>query len=67
MIKMVEKWWKAWSVWLLIAANAIAGLQMFIPDIQQALPDHWYRYAFGAILIARMIKQNLPKADEPQA
>ena len=63
-MKIIEQWWKPVSVWLLIGANAIAGLQLFIPDIQQALPDHWYRYAFGAILIARIIKQNFQKAHE---
>lgn len=58
---LIKDWKKSWSVWLLAAANAIAGLAMFIPDIEQALPPHWYRYAFEIILLARIIKQNFPE------
>lgn len=56
-MKLVEQWWKAWSVKLLIAANAVAGLAVFLPEMRESLPEHWYQWAFGIILIARIIKQ----------
>ena len=56
-MKMVEQWWKAWSAQLLILANFLAGLAVFLPEVREALPEHWYQYAFIVILIARIIKQ----------
>ena len=57
-MKLVDKWYKAWSTWLSSASIFLSGLQMFVPDIQQALAPEWYRYAFAIILIARIIQQN---------
>lgn len=54
---IVEKWWKTWSAQLLIAASFVAGLAEFLPEVKQALPDEWYRWAFIVILAARIIKQ----------
>lgn len=56
-MKLVDQWWKAWSVWGLSAITFLAGAQIFLPDLQQALPPHWYPIVSGAILIARIIKQ----------
>lgn len=57
-MKLVEKWWKAWSAQLLIAASFIAGLAEYLPEVRDNLPAHWYQYAFFIILAARIIKQN---------
>lgn len=60
-MQIVEKWWKAWSAQLLIAASFVAGLAEFLPEVKESLPDEWYRWAFLIILAARIIKQ---KTDE---
>ncbi len=59
-MKMVEKWWKAWSAQLLMLAVVVSELSLYLPEIQQALPADWYQWAFRAILIARIIKQRVP-------
>lgn len=59
---MVEGWYKAWSVHLLLLFGFVAELAPYIPDIQQALPAYWYQWAFRIILLARIIKQRLPSA-----
>ncbi len=56
-MKMVEKWWKAWSSQLLVVAIAVAELHPYLLDAMQILPQDWYRVAFAAILIARIVKQ----------
>jgi len=56
-MKLVEKWWKAWSSQLLILATFVAGLAEFLPEVREALPPNWYQAAFIVILIARIIKQ----------
>lgn len=56
-MKIIEKWYKKWSVWLLAAATAVAGVAPYLPEAQAYLPDDWYRYAFLVILIARVIAQ----------
>lgn len=56
-MKFVEKWWKAWSSQLLVVAIAVAELHPYLPDAMQILPQDWYRVAFAAILIARIVKQ----------
>lgn len=61
---IIEGWWKRWSVWLLIGFGAIGELAPYIPDIQQALPAYWYQWAFRIILLARIIKQNVPDKHE---
>lgn len=63
-MKLVEKWWKTWSAQLLIAANFIAGLAMFLPEVREHLPQNWYQYAFVAILVARIIKQGAQSSKE---
>lgn len=56
-MKLADNISKAWSVRLLGAAIAIAGLEPFIPALKSALPPYWYGVAFGVILVARVIKQ----------
>jgi hypothetical protein len=57
----VDKYWKTWSVQILIAANIIAGLSGFLPELNQILPENWYRIVFAIVLLARIIKQNYEK------
>ena len=57
-MKIVEKWWASWSVWLLSVAIFVAELAPYLPEVQQNLPAEWYRGAFIIILVARVIKQN---------
>ena len=56
-MKFVDKWWKAWSAQLLIAASFLAGLAEFLPEVRESLPEGWYQAAFVVILIARIVKQ----------
>lgn len=60
-MKLVEKWWAAWSAQLLISCVFVAELAQYLPEVREALPETWYRVAFVAILVARIVKQ---KADE---
>lgn len=57
-MKIAENITKAWSVWLLTAATALAGLEPFVPALKEALPPHWYAIALPIILVARVIKQS---------
>lgn len=57
-MKIAENIGKAWSVWLLTAATALAGLEPFVPALKEALPPHWYAIALPIILVARVIKQS---------
>jgi predicted phage tail protein len=59
-MKLVEKFYTKWSVQLTSLCLALAALEPFLPELQQALPGDWYRYAFAAILVARVIKQTKP-------
>lgn len=56
---LIEDPMKPWSVKLLVAASAVAGLESSLPVLQTILPAHWYAYAFPAILLARVIKQTI--------
>jgi hypothetical protein len=54
--RLIQKWYRKWSVWL----TGVAGAVAFIPadtQIMAMLPADWYRYAFIAILLARIVKQ----------
>lgn len=64
-MKLIEQWWKPWSVWLLVAANTLVGVSMFLPEIQQAIPENWYKFALVAIFIARVIQQGKKDASNP--
>lgn len=59
-MKLVEKWYQAWSVWLLGSAIGVAELAPYVPELQEHLPADWYRAAFLVVLAARIVKQ---KAD----
>lgn len=40
-MKMVEQWWKKWSVQILAACIAIAELAPYLPEVQDHLPADW--------------------------
>lgn len=50
-----------WSVKLLAIASTVAGMEAVLPALQGILPPMWYAYALPIILIARVIKQNIPQ------
>lgn len=56
-MKLVQSWYKKWSVHLLAACIAIAELAPYLPEVREHLPADWYRYAFMLVLAARIIKQ----------
>ena len=60
-MKLIESWYKKWSVHLLAACIAIAELAPYLPEVREHLPADWYRYAFMLVLAARIIRQ---KSDE---
>lgn len=60
-MRLVEKWWKAWSAQLLVLCVFVAELAQYLPEVREALPDEWYRIAFVAILAARIVKQQTEK------
>ena len=56
-MKMIEGWWKKWSVQLLAACIAIAELAAYLPEVREYLPPDWYRWAFMAVMLARIVSQ----------
>lgn len=56
-MKLVERWWAAWSVQILALCMFLAELAAYLPEVQEHLPADWYRAAFVVILIARIVKQ----------
>ena len=61
-MKLVEQWWKTWSVQLLALCVFVAELAQYLPEVREALPDEWYRVAFLVILAARIVKQKAGEA-----
>lgn len=64
MLALADNWYKAWSVWLLTLATVLAGLETILPELQQNLPDSWYKITLLVILVARVVKQNHPQPPE---
>lgn len=56
-MKLVDQWYRKWSVMMLGAAIGIAELAPYVPELQEHLPADWYRAAFLIVLVARVIKQ----------
>lgn len=59
---LIDRWWSKWSVHLLAACIAIAELAPYLPEVREHLPADWYRYAFMAVLAARIIRQKSGEA-----
>jgi hypothetical protein len=56
-MKLIEHWWKKWSVQLLAGCIAVAELAPYLPEVEAHLPADWYRFAFYAVLMARIVRQ----------
>ncbi len=54
-MKLVEKWYRAWSVWLLGIAKVLTMPGVY-EQIIAVFPD-WERYILPMILVARIIQQ----------
>lgn len=55
---IIEQWHKKWSVWALSVALALAEAYQYLPELREALPADWYKYALIVILGLRLWKQN---------
>lgn len=64
--RMIDQPTRKWSVWLLSAATALAGLEQALPALQAVMPPGWYAYAMGAALLARLIRQTADEAQKGQ-
>ena len=54
---IIENWRKTWTVWLTTIAIILSEAYQYLPEIREAIPADWYRYAFIVILVARLWKQ----------
>lgn len=54
---IIENWRKTWTVWLTTIAIILSEAYQYLPEIREAIPADWYRYAFFIILVARLWKQ----------
>lgn len=54
---IIENWRKTWTVWLTTIAIILSESYQYLPEIREAIPADWYRYAFIVILVARLWKQ----------
>lgn len=54
---IIENWRKTWTVWLTTLAIILSEAYQYLPEIREAIPADWYRYAFFIILVARLWKQ----------
>lgn len=57
---MIENWKQAYrmhSVQLAAIVAFLAGLEPFIPQLAEVLPDGWASVAAGLIIVARLAKQ----------
>lgn len=64
--RMIDAPHRKWSVWVLSAATALAGLEQALPALKGVMPPDWYAYAFGAALLARLIRQTVDDAQKGQ-
>lgn len=59
-MKLIENWRKAWrmhSIQLSALIVVLAGLESFMPELQQYLPPKVYAALGLAVMIARMFQQ----------
>lgn len=62
--RVIDDWhrcWKLLSVQVAAGIGAIAWAYDYVPAMQQYLPPDWAKWAIGAIIIARIIRQEPPK------
>jgi len=61
---LIDDWKQAWkflSVWLALIMMGLDVAGDSLPMIKEYLPDGWVKYAAGAIILARVIKQTKEK------
>lgn len=56
--RLVQDWYKKWSVWLTTVAGTVALGEQLLPGLKEVLPGNWYLYAFVVIGVARVLKQS---------
>lgn len=57
LIDELDKAYKFLSVQLAAGFGMLALAYEYLPEMKDYLPDTWYKYAFFAILLARLLKQ----------
>jgi predicted ABC-type exoprotein transport system permease subunit len=66
-IKLIENWkqcYKFLTVQLSVILGLIAAAYEYIPMMKDYLPEGWVKYAFIAVIVARIINQSVK--DEQQ-
>jgi hypothetical protein len=59
-MKLIDEWKQAHKLFSAQLATVFGMLAMayeYLPEMKQYMPDGWYKYAFFAILLARLIRQ----------
>lgn len=59
-MQLIPEWkraWRLWSVKLSALIVALSLLEPSLPQLREALPDHWYSYLAGAVIVARVLVQ----------
>lgn len=66
-MNLIPDWKKAHkflTVQLTAALGMLALAYDYLPALREYMPEGWMKYAFGVILVARLIKQNSLHKDE---
>lgn len=59
-MQLIPEWkraWRLWSVKLSALIIALSLLEPSLPQLREALPDNWYSYLAGAVIVARVLVQ----------
>lgn len=60
MLKLIPDWRQAYkflSVQLALLIVILGGLQEFLPELKEILPEHWYQWIAGAAILGRVLAQ----------
>ena len=66
MIKLIDNWkqcYKFLTVQISVLLGLIATAYEYIPMMKDYLPDGWVKYAFIAVIVARIINQSAKDAE----
>ncbi len=66
-MKLIEEWRKAYkflTVQLAVGLGFVATAYEYLPAVQSYLPEGWVKWFAIAIIVARVIKQNV-EANKP--
>lgn len=64
-MKIIEQWWKPWTVWISGLASTLVGVSIYLPEVEQAIPPGVYKALIVAIFVARLIQQSQKDAANP--